>query len=141
MGKKMAGTNEFTFFRCKSICTGGGSRIRLKKFGQCLPAGTGTKIYFPSRRLFVTCGVFARYFFAAFSWLFCGPLLSRKTVFGPFSWLFRGFFVASVLGRIYAHSPWNSLLKDRKVRALSLIFLSLLFGFPCFFFRKFPRFF
>ena len=27
-------------------------------------------------------------------WLFCGPLLSRKTVFGPFSWLFRGFFVA-----------------------------------------------
>ena len=29
-----------------------------------------------------------------FSWLFRGPLLSRKTVFGPFSWLFRGFFVA-----------------------------------------------
>ena len=24
MGKKMAGTNEFAFFRCKSICTGGG---------------------------------------------------------------------------------------------------------------------
>ena len=23
MGKKMAGTNEFAFFRCKSICTGG----------------------------------------------------------------------------------------------------------------------
>ena len=30
----------------------------------------------------------------AFPWLFRGPLLSRKTVFGPFSWLFRGFFVA-----------------------------------------------
>ena len=27
----MAGTNEFAFFRCKSICTGGGSRIRPKK--------------------------------------------------------------------------------------------------------------
>ena len=25
-----------------------------------------------------------------FSWLFRGPLLSRKTVFGPFSLLFRG---------------------------------------------------
>ena len=24
MGKKMAGTNECAFFRCKSICTGGG---------------------------------------------------------------------------------------------------------------------
>ena len=48
MGKKMAGTNEFAFFRCKSICTGGGgSRIRpKKKFEKCLPAGTGTKIYF-----------------------------------------------------------------------------------------------
>ena len=32
MGKKMAGTNEFAFVRCRSICTGGGgSRIRLKK--------------------------------------------------------------------------------------------------------------
>ena len=43
------------------------------------------------RRLLVTCGAFARYFFVAFSWLFRGPLLSRKTVFGPFSWLFCGF--------------------------------------------------
>ena len=38
-----------------------------------------------------------RGFFVVFSWLFRGPLLSRKTVFGPFryffvvfSWLFRG---------------------------------------------------
>ena len=46
------------------------------------------------RRLFVTCCVFTRYFFVAFSWFFRGPLLSRKTVFGPFSWLFHGFFVA-----------------------------------------------
>ena len=44
--------------------------------------------------LLVTCGVFARYFFVVFSWLFRGPLLSRKTVFGPFSLLFRGLFVA-----------------------------------------------
>ena len=29
-----------------------------------------------------------------FLWLFRGPHLSRKTVFGPFSLLFRGFFVA-----------------------------------------------
>ena len=29
-----------------------------------------------------------------FSWLFRGPLLSRKTVFGPFSLPFPGFFVA-----------------------------------------------
>ena len=47
-----------------------------------------------------------------FSWLFRGPLLSRKTVFGPFSLLFRGFFVAPVLGKFYAYSPWNSLLKE-----------------------------
>ena len=64
---------------------------------------------------------FTRYFFVAFPWLFCGPLLSRETVFGPFSslfrgffvifsWFFRGFFVAPVLGKIYAYSPWNSLL-------------------------------
>ena len=51
-----------------------------------------------------------RGFSVAFPWLFRGPLLSRKTVFGPFSWLFRGFFVAPVLGKIYAYSPWNSLL-------------------------------
>ena len=35
-----------------------------------------------------------RGFFVLFSWLFRGPLLSRKTVFGPFSLLFCGFFVA-----------------------------------------------
>ena len=45
------------------------------------------------RRFFVTCGVFTRYFFVAFSCFFRGPLLSRKTVFGPFSLLSRGFFV------------------------------------------------
>ena len=31
MGKKMAGTNEFAFFRCKSICTGGGVQNQAKK--------------------------------------------------------------------------------------------------------------
>ena len=40
-GKKMAGTNEFAFFRCKSICTGGGPESGRKKFEKCLPAGTG----------------------------------------------------------------------------------------------------
>ena len=29
-----------------------------------------------------------------------------------FSWLFRGFFVAPVLGKFYAYSPWNSLLSE-----------------------------
>ena len=48
MGKQMAGTNEFAFFRCKSICTGGGPESGRKKFEKCLPAGTGTKIYFSS---------------------------------------------------------------------------------------------
>ena len=45
----MAGTNEFGFFRCKSVCTGGGPESGRKKFEKCLPAGTGTKIYFSSR--------------------------------------------------------------------------------------------
>ena len=50
MGKKMAGTNEFAFFRCRSICTGGGSESGRKKFKKCLPAGTGTKICLSSFR-------------------------------------------------------------------------------------------
>ena len=47
----MAGTNEFAFFRCKSRCTGGGGVQNQadKKFEKCLPAGTGTKIYFSSK--------------------------------------------------------------------------------------------
>ena len=47
-GKKMAGTNEFACFRCKSICTSGGPESGRKKSEKCLPAGTGTKIYFSS---------------------------------------------------------------------------------------------
>ena len=73
------------------------------------------------RRLFVTCGVFTRYFFVAFSWLFRGFFVALfclekqclglfRGFFVVFSWLFRGFFVAPVLGKIYAYSPWNSLL-------------------------------
>ena len=52
MGKKMAGTNEFAFFRCKSICTGGGPESGRKKFEKCLPAGTGAKIYFSRDLIF-----------------------------------------------------------------------------------------
>ena len=69
-----------------------------------------------------------------FSWLFRGPLLSRKTVFGPFSLLFRGFFVAPVLGKFYAYSPWNSLLKKtvriliRKLAWISCGIFSALFS-------------
>ena len=47
MGKKMAGTNEFACFRCKAYVPGGPESGR-KKFEKCLPAGTGTKIYFSS---------------------------------------------------------------------------------------------
>ena len=49
---KMAGTNEFALCSWRSICTGGGGpESGRKKFRKCLPAGTGTKIYF-SRGLF-----------------------------------------------------------------------------------------
>ena len=44
----MAGTNEVAFFRCRSICTGGGPESGRKNSKKCLPAGTGTKIYFSS---------------------------------------------------------------------------------------------
>ena len=62
------------------------------------------------RRLFVTCDVFARYFFVAFS----GPSSAwKKQCLGvfrgfsvAFSWLFRG----PHFGQIYAYSPWKSLL-------------------------------
>ena len=72
-----------------------------------------------------------RGFFVVFSWLFRGPLLSRKTVFGPFSLLFRGFFVAfswlfrgprfGQILRVLAleqSSEWG-LNKDWKVTALT----------------------
>ena len=39
--------------------------------------------------------------------LFC----LEKQCSGLFRGFFRGFFVAPVLGKIYAYSPWNSLLK------------------------------
>ena len=52
-----------------------------------------------------------------FSWLFVALFCLEKQCSGlfryffvVFSWLFRGFFVAPVLGKIYAYSPWNSLL-------------------------------
>ena len=62
------------------------------------------------RRLFVTCCVFTRYFFVALFCLEkqCSGLL--RYFFVVFSWLFRGFFVAPVLGKFYAYSPWKSLL-------------------------------
>ena len=74
------------------------------------------------RRLFVTCGVFTRYFFVVFSWFFRGFFVALfclekqcsglfRYFFVVFSWFFRGFFVAPVLGKFYAYSPWNSLPK------------------------------
>ena len=71
----------------------------------------------------------ARYFFVAFSWLFCGFFVALfclekqclglfRGFFVVFSWLFRGFFVAPVLGKIYAYSPWNSLLTGPEVGAI-----------------------
>ena len=61
----------------------GGKKFMLKKF-MCL--------FQKSFRYLLR--FYSLYFFVAFSWFFRGPLLSRKTVFGPFSLLFRGFFVA-----------------------------------------------
>ena len=57
-----------------------------------------------------------------FSWLFRGFSVALfclekqclglfRGFFVVFSWLFRGFFVAPVLGKIYAYSRWNSLLR------------------------------
>ena len=48
MGKKMAGTNEFAFFfAVKAYIPGGGVQNQAEKNSRkCLPAGTGTKIYF-----------------------------------------------------------------------------------------------
>ena len=46
-----------------------------------------------------------------FSWLFRGPSVYKNSVrafFVTFSWFFRGFFVAPVLGKFYAYSPWKS---------------------------------
>ena len=72
------------------------------------------------RRLFVTCDVFARYFFVAFSWLFRAfswHLSAWKNSVWVFFVAFRGFSVAFswplILGKIYAYSPWNSLLTQR----------------------------
>ena len=46
-GKKMAGTNEFAFFRCKRHMYQGGVQNQAEENSKkCLPAGTGTKIYF-----------------------------------------------------------------------------------------------
>ena len=42
--------------------------------------------------------------------------------FVVFSWLFRGFFVAPVLGKFYAYSPWNSLLRNQCINNLPGIF-------------------
>ena len=43
----MAGTNEFClFFAVKAYVPGGVQNQGRKKFEKCLPAGTGTKIYF-----------------------------------------------------------------------------------------------
>ena len=52
--------------------------IQTKKFG--------FGFLFRARYLWRFCSLL----FVVFPWLFRGPLLFRKTVFGPFSWLFRG---------------------------------------------------
>ena len=49
------------------------------------------------RRLFVTCGVFTRYFFVAFSWLCRGFLVALFCLEKQCSGLFRYFFVGTGL--------------------------------------------
>ena len=94
-------------------------------------SGTSLIIF---RRLFVTCDVFARYFFVAFPWLFwCLFRAWKKQCLGVFRgffvvflWLFCGFFVALISGKFYAYSPWKSLLNfDAISDAKSFIFLRL----------------
>ena len=68
------------------------------------------------RRLFVTCDVFARYFFVAFPWLFRGFFVALiclekqclgvfRGYFVAFPWLFRGPHFGQIL-----RVPWKSLL-------------------------------
>ena len=40
--------------------------------------------------------------------------------FVVFSWLFRGFFVALILGKFYAYSPWKSLLNAYIINRVAL---------------------
>ena len=47
MGKKMAGTNEFAFFRCKSICTGGGPESGRKNSKNAFRPVPAQKFIFP----------------------------------------------------------------------------------------------
>ena len=48
----------------------------------------------------------------------CACALSDK---GVCAWFFRGFFVAPVLGKFYAYSPWNSLLKRERFAQIVLV--------------------
>ena len=59
------------------------------------------------RRLFVTCDVFTRHFFVAFPWLFRGPHMLRKTVFGRFSWLFRDYTYLSIISNCTARCSYR----------------------------------
>ena len=52
-----------------------------------------------------TSSLLVTFLLITFLWLFRGPHLFGKTVFGPFSWLFRGFFRGPRFGRIYTYSP------------------------------------
>ena len=45
-GKKWPVQMNLPFFRCRSMCTGGVQNQAEKNAKKCLPAGTGTKIYF-----------------------------------------------------------------------------------------------
>ena len=54
MGKKMAGTNEFAFFRCKSICTGGGPESGRKNSKNAFRPVPVQKFTFPAMRKFRT---------------------------------------------------------------------------------------
>ena len=63
----------------------------------------------------------------AFPWFFSGFFVALvclekqclgvfRGFFVVFAWLSRGFFVAPVLGKIYAYSPWKSLLASDSQR-------------------------
>ena len=61
------------------------------------PRGSPKKWPTYVKGLFVTCDVLTRYFFTAFPWVFRGPYLLGKTVFGHFLQFLRGPHFGQVL--------------------------------------------
>ena len=96
----MADTNEFASFRCTSICTGGGPESGRKNFEKCLPAGTGTKIYFSrSVNFFDFSQGNLKNFVGNLERVFRGFFLTHRTRLKKFGENFGAFFVRKFVPR------------------------------------------